>query len=144
MTEVEVYASWVGSMVDTYVRSTDRALFDVDMRQFGLLYPDGEGGLKPGRGVNITHLGPIYGMSPDEETPAPLVDDRHHANIRLTGYALERLDDLYERPLWETVLLTAMLSGSTDTQINSSEHGVRLSDTVLIDPASFTPRRVWA
>ncbi|KHQ51082.1 hypothetical protein [Mameliella alba] len=138
VTEVEVYASWVGGMVDTYVRSTDRALFDTDMEQFGLLYPDGDGGLVPGKGVNISHLGPIH------DSEGTLIDARHHANIRLTGYALERMDDLTERPLWEVVLLTAMLSGSDDTQINNTEQGKRLSDTVLIDPASFTPKRVWA
>ena len=138
VTDVEVYASWHGGMVDTYVRSTDRALFDVDMEQFGLLYPDGEGSLKPGIGVNISHLGPIH------NSEGTLIDARHHANIRLTGYALERLDDLYERPLWEVILLTAMLNGTSDTQINAAEQGKRLSDTVLIDPTSFTLQRVWA
>lgn len=142
-TEVEVYASWAGGMVDTYVRSTTRALFDVDMQQFGLLYSDEAGSLVPGRGVNISHIGPIYGPAPDEVTPAPLIDSRHHANIRLAGYALERLDEVYGRPLWEVVLLTAMLSGSEDTQRNAAERGQVLSDTVLIDPGSFTPMRVW-
>ena len=153
--DTEVFVRLNGEMVDAIVRAKDRATFEAAALNVGLLTEEtddeGQTFLKPGSGVHIDHIGRVeltpgeYDPETGEEITAPTYDTRHHANIRLVGYAVERLADDGVTPYWQTWAKEWTYWGQPDPQVNAQERGRVLSDVVLIDPDSIkTPSRVWA
>lgn len=139
-TEVPFNGIMSGGRLQLWVRSDTEALFYDDAVNAQLVYVDEGGEYRPGRGVHISHMGPIWSGG---EEPV-LIDSRHHVNILLDGYALRRTDEnLPSRKFWEVLGLTWMQYGTPDQQINNAESGVKMANTVLLEPESFTPKRVW-
>jgi hypothetical protein len=152
-----------GGMLDAVVRATDEATFEAAARWAELRYEEtitttdpetgetteqGTGEWATAKGVHINHLGPVV-ITPgtyDEdgtELTAPIVDTRHHVNIRLTDPALSRVDE-YGVIKWEKWAMAWSLGGEDDTQINAQEVGKVMQGVSLIDPETIvTPTRIW-
>jgi hypothetical protein len=100
-------------------------------------------------GVSIDLIGSVVVtsavMSADGETvltPA-VIDDRFHANIRLSGTALTSTFGTSDVKKWETYAL-AWMQGDDAAPVKS-EAGKILSNATLIDPDTIqTKARVWA
>jgi hypothetical protein len=158
-----VLVNFSGGMLDAVVRATDEATFEAAARWAELKYEvtetvtdpetgetttQGTGEWATAKGVHIDHLGPVvitpgtYDAEGNELT-APVVDTRHHVNIRLTEPALSRVDD-YGVIKWEKWAMAWSLGGEDDTQINAQEVGKVMQGVSLIDPDTIaTPSRVW-
>jgi hypothetical protein len=152
-----------GGMLDAVVRATDEATFDAAARWADLKYEvtetvtdpetgetttQGTGEWATAKGVHIDHLGPVvitpgtYGEDGTELT-APVVDTRHHVNIRLTDPALSRVDE-YGVIKWEKWAMAWSLGGEDDTQINAQEVGKIIQGVSLIDLDTIaSPSRVF-
>ena len=158
-----VLANFSGGILDAVVRATDEATFEAAARWAELKYevtetvtdPDtgetteqGAGEWATAKGVHINPLGPVV-ITPgtyDEdgtELTAPVVDTRHHVNIRLTDPALSRVDE-YGVLKWEKWAMAWSLGGADDTQVNADEVGKVMQGVSLIDPDTIaSPSRVW-
>ena len=160
---VMVNVALSGGMVDAYIRCADLATFEAAALVAGLKYevmetitdPDtgeettqGTGEYKVAKGVHIDHLGPVVitrGTYDEDgtELTAPVMDNRHHVNIRLTDPALSRVDE-YGVLKWEKWAMAWSLGGADDTQINAAEVGKVMQGVSLIDPDTIaSPARVW-
>lgn len=133
---VRIIADDAGDMVDAIVRAPDRATFDAVAVSVGLLVADEEGIARPARGVDIDHVGPVM-TAPGE------YDTRHHANIRLSGSAMETTDA--EGVVnWHKWAIAWTTTGVADGAVNAAEIARVLHDVALIDPDSISsPARVW-
>ena len=160
---VMVFVAVPGGFVDAIVRAADRATFDAAAKAAGLMYEitemitdpetgetteQGTGEWAIARGVEISPLGPVtitpgtYDAEGNEITP-PVVDARHHANIRLMPPASERLDE-QGNLRWHAWARTWTENGAPDPQVNASETARVFMDVALIDPDTIsTPSRVW-
>ena len=160
---IPVLVNLSGGMLDAVVRATDEATFEAAARWAELKYEvtetvtdletgetatQGTGEWATAKGVHINHLGPAV-ITPgtyDEdgtELPAPVMDNRHHVNIRLTDPALSRVDD-YGVIKWEKWAMAWSFGGEDDTQINAQEVGKVMQGVSLIDPDTIaSPTRVW-
>lgn len=152
-----------GGMLDAVVRATDEATFEAAARWAELKYEvmetvtdpetgetteQGTGEWATAKGVHINHLGPVvitpgtYGEDGTELT-APVMDNRHHVNIRLTDPALSRVDE-YGVIKWEKWAMAWSLGGEVDMEINANEVGKVMQGVSLIDPDTIaSPSRVW-
>jgi hypothetical protein len=140
VTEVPFNGQWHGGRLHLWVRSDTEALFVEDAVNAQLMRINEDGDVVESSGVEMSHIGPIW----SRDDPPVLIDDRHHVNIKLSGYALTRMDaTLTDRKFWEVLGLTWMQYGSPDTQINNLETGLKMANTVLLEPGSFTPKRIW-
>jgi hypothetical protein len=140
VTEVPFHGQWHGGRLLLWVRSDTEALFYEDAVNAQLMRVNDAGETVEGGGVEMSHIGPIWSR---DDSPV-LIDGRHHANILLSGYALKRMDaTLANRKFWEVLGLTWMQNGSPDTEINNLETGLKMANTVLLEPGSFTPKRIW-
>ena len=161
---IYVLVRFSNGMLDAIVRATDKATFEAAALWAGLRYEvqetitdpetgetttQGTGEIKTARGVNLDHLGPVIitpGTYDEEgnELTAPVVDNRHHVNIRIAEPALS-LRDKYGVLVWEKWAMAWSIGGNPDPQINAHEEAVVLEGVSLIDPDSIsTPTRVWA
>jgi len=160
---VPVLVSYSGGVLDAVVRATDEATFEAAARWAELKYEitetitDTETGETTiqgtdewaiAKGVDLDHLGPMvitpgtYDADGNELT-APVMDTRHHVNIRLTDPALSRVDD-YGVLKWEKWSMAWSLGGADDKQINAGEVGKVMQGVSLIDPDSISsPSRVF-
>jgi len=160
----EAFVSLTGGMVDAIVRAPDRETFLEVARTVELYYevmetvtdPDtgetsqvGTGEWQVGKGINIDHLGSVV-ITPgtyDEdgnELTAPVMDNRHHVNIRLAPPATEKLDD-NGNPKWHGWAVAWTQNGQPDPDVNATEEARVYNQVALIDPDSInTPTRVWA
>lgn len=137
-----------GGYVDAVVRATDLAAFEAAAKVAELLYQDDSGEWVAAKGVNIDHIGPVeitpgtYDAEGNEIT-APVMDNRHHVNVRLGPPATERVD-AQGALKWHKWALAWTQTGADDTQVNASEQAKVLMDVALIDPDSITsPSRVF-
>lgn len=152
-----------GGYVDAVVRATDLAAFEAAAKVAELLYeitetvtdPDtgettqqGTGEWAVAKGVNIDHIGPVeitpgtYDADGNEIT-APVMDTRHHVNVRLGPPATDRVD-AQGNLKWHKWALAWTQTGTDDTQVNASEQAKVLMDVALIDPETInTPSRAW-
>lgn len=160
----EAFVKVTGDMVDAIVRAPDRETFEQVARSVELYYEVmetvvdeetgetskvGTGEWRVGKGVNIDHLGPVV-ITPgtyDEdgnEITAPVLDDRHHVNIRLAPPATEKLD-ANGNPKWHDWAVAWTQNGQPDSDVNATEEAKVYAQVALIDPGSIkTPTRVWA
>lgn len=137
-----------GGYVDAVVRATDLAAFEAAAKVAELLYQDNSGEWVAARGLNIDHIGPVeitpgtYDADGNEIT-VPVMDTRHHVNIRLGPPATERVDEQGNLK-WHKWALAWTQNGTDDTQVNAAEQAKVLMDVALIDPDTInTPSRVW-
>lgn len=157
------YVAVSGGFVDAIVRAPTVAAFEAAAKAAEMLYeitetitdPDtgetteqgtGEWAISPG--VHFDHLGPVvitpgtYDADGNEVT-APVMDTRHHVNIRLGPPATERVDEQGNLK-WHKWALAWTQNGLPDAQINANETAVVYLDVALIDPETIsTPSRVW-
>jgi hypothetical protein len=140
VTEVPFNGQWHGGRLHLWVRSDTEALFVEDAVNAQLMRINEDGDVVESSGVEMSHIGPIW----SRDDPPVLIDDRHHVNIKLSGYALIRMDStLTTRKFWEVLGLFWMQNGTPDTRVNNSEVGIKMANTTLLQPDSFTPKRIW-
>lgn len=157
------YVAMSGGYIDAVVRAADLTAFENAAKAAELLYeltetvldPDtgeqvvqGTGEWAVAKGVSIDHIGPII-ITPgtyDEAgnvLTAPVLDTRHHANIRLGPPATERVDQDGNLK-WHKWALAWTTNGTPDTQINSNENAMVFMNVALIDPETInTPSRIF-
>lgn len=128
--------------VDAICRADTRVAWDAAAAAQALTYEDAEGAAWPVAGAVIDHLGPVtlvagtYSEDGTELT-APVLDLRHHVNLRM-GPALT------DRGLWKTLAITWTQHGAVADQ-NASEIGRVIGSVALIDPDTIhSLDRVWA
>jgi hypothetical protein len=149
---VPVFAALApAGMIDLIVRAdTYQEWYDAALSaEMVTGYDDETGALLLSSGVSIDLIGVVEVtpavMDVDGETVlAPAVmDDRFHANIRLSGTALTNTFGNSGVKKWETYAL-AWMQGDDAAPVKS-EAGKILSNATLIDPDTIqTKSRVWA
>lgn len=149
---VPVFVRETGGMIEAVVRAATREAWVAAALQAGLLIqddPDDPGTIRPGRGVNISEIGPME-LEPavlDSEgnvTTAAAMDERWHVNVRLSGYALEDVDEETGRLRWHLMALAWTYDGVPDPVRNANEEARVLMDVALIDPDTIaSPSRVF-
>ena len=159
----EVWVTAGGGMVDAIVRATDYDTFIAAAKAVGLMYEltetvvdevtgesteQGTGEWVNAAGVFFDHLGPVvitagtYDEAGNELTP-PVMDTRHHVNIRLASPATERTNpDGSIR--WHGWALEWTQNGTDDPNVNAEEQAKVMMNVALINPDTIkTPARVW-
>lgn len=160
---IALFANNVGGMLDAYVRADDLATFEAGALDRGLTYEEtvkvvdpetGEvtyektGEIAMGTGVEFSRLGSVVIVPAEvdedgnEITPA-VMDNRYHVNIRLHGWALEKPDEVLPMPEYLATLIMWSEYGVNDEQINNVEQGKVIGGISLLNPDSFTAKRVW-
>lgn len=129
----DTYDDWISAAVDAYL------LFEEHDEANNIYY-------RPGDGVNISEIGSIvivpaeYDANNEIVTEA-VMDDRYHVNIRLAGYALERVNEETGNLQWkDTVELWSMM-GEDDLNSNKNEFGKKLYNVTLIQPSSISTKK---
>lgn len=145
--DVEVLTREVDGMVDSMLRSDNKVTFEAAALTQGLLV-EGEGELVPAPGANIDVIGPIpttpgtYDDEGNELTP-PVMDNRYHVNLRITGPMMisRNTEGLLKH---EVTALNWSQHGTKTKKSNKSETGKTLYGITQLDMDSVnTPWRVW-
>lgn len=151
---IPAFVRWHGTYLDAILRADTPEAWEAAALAARLLIADvGEDGepiLRPGNGVNIDVLGPVI-LTPgvyDPETlnviTPPVIDARHHINVRLAPEARETIHEESGWPLWQLVIVRWMGEGTPDLP-NAEEIGLALDGVTLIDPDTIrSASRVWA
>jgi len=142
-----VQARETGGMVDILMRAQDRATAIQAMQEQGWL--DADQSTAPG--VDISWIGPVavvpatYDTNGDIVTPA-IMDNRDHANIRLSGTALTVPSHVTPGELqWVEALVMWATAGTPDPVINKAETAQLYTVTGLVEPDTVaSPVNVWA
>ena len=148
--QVPIYARQGPGYVDTVVRATSRAAFEQAALSRGIMI-EVDGAAVPSPGVSLDHLGAVvvtpgtYDADGAEITP-PVLDPRHHVNMRISEPALSVPDaDFPSVASWVMTGIAWSVNGTDDEQINAAESAKVLFGVALIDPDSInSPSRVWA
>lgn len=151
--EVEVFAAWSGGMLDAIIRAETQQDWINAAVSRELLFQeqqeDGSVTLRRGKGVDITEIG-VHVLTPGtyddqgNELTAPVVDPRYHVNIRLNGYALEKLNSDGTMPQWVETVVAWTTQGTPVAEKNAQEEARELYKVQLIDPATISsPSRIW-
>ena len=152
-----------GGILDAVVRAADEATFEAAARWAELRYEvtetitdpetgettvQGTGEWATSKGVHLDHIGPVmvkagtYDEDGNQLT-APIFDNRHHVNIRVTEPALSMVDE-YGVTKWQKWAMAWSMSGTPDTHRNSQENALVLQGVSLIDAETIrSPSRVW-
>lgn len=155
-TEVECFVVERDGMIDALLRADTEeawtaAAISAEILEYATVKKeDGttETFLRPVKGNNIDVIGPVVlvdGQVDEEgnEIQPPIMDVRHHVNLRVTEPALSKVNDA-GYPKWKETVLAWMNFGIDDTESNKNEAGKKLSDVTLIDPSTIsTPKRAW-
>ena len=159
-----VFASYSGGILDASTRSVDYDTFMANTITAGLRYPltiavtdeeTGEvtheptGEYATAKGVDINHIGSVvvtagtYDADGNELTP-PIIDTRHHADIRMMPPATDQVDE-YGITKWHIWSMQWMFGGVDDTNRNASEEGKSMYGTTLLDTDTINSKTVvWA
>lgn len=137
------------TVTDTFVDAVIRAETEADWVQgavfYGLLVPGDAGELLVSPGVHVDVIGPVVLDPGDPETgEVAVIDPRLHINLRLTGPALQSLDETGAIK-WQAMVAAWSTFGDPDPAPNASEEARVLHKVALIRPDSInSPVRVWA
>lgn len=146
---IPVFLRYSGGMVDAIIRASSYEAFEAAALSVRILVQEDDGTIRPGNGVDIDHIGPVV-LTPGEydeagnEIVAPVMDTRHHVNVRLTGFALDDVDEETGMLRWHLWGIAWSRDGVPDPSPNSAEEARVLYDVALIDPDTISsPVRVW-
>jgi hypothetical protein len=137
------------TVTDSFVDAVIRADTEADWVQgavfYGLLVPGEDGELLASPGVHVDVIGPVMLDPGDPETgEGAVIDPRLHINLRLTGPALQSLDETGALK-WQAMVAAWSTLGDPDPTPNANEEARILHKVALIRPDSITtPVRVWA
>ncbi len=139
------FVSHVGAFVDAVIRAQTEADWVQGAVFYGLLVPGEDGELLASPGVHVDLIGPVVLDPGDPETgEGAVIDLRLHINLRLTGPALQSLDETGALK-WQGMVAAWSTLGDPDPAPNASEEALVLHNVALIRPGSITtPVRVWA
>jgi hypothetical protein len=137
------------TVFDGFVDAVIRAETEADWVQgavfYGLLVPVEAGELRASPGVHVDVIGPVVLDPGDPETrDGAVIDPRLHINLRLTGPALQSIDETGALK-WQAMVAAWSTFGDPDPAPNANEEARILHNVALIRPDSIkTPVRVWA
>lgn len=151
-TEHDVYARITGGMPDVLVRANSRQEWIDAALGRSLLVEvtdeDGTVSIVPSPGVHVHEPGPVmltageYDADGNEIT-APTWDTRHHVNVRISGSAVEALDDTGSTS-WKNTIIHWTKHGNSQVNNNASEKAKELHSVAVVDPDTVaTQRSVW-
>lgn len=133
-------------MRDFLLRAHDRATFLARAEACGLLVQAEGFGLVPAQGVNIDHIGPVtvtpgtYSEDGMTMLTPPVMDDRHHVNLRITEPALSAVDAEGRN---KVDALVALWAAGKPAETNAGETATKVGGIEWVrDVAS--PSRTWA
>ena len=134
-------------VIDAMLRATDKATWEAAAEAQNILVRDENDNLVPAPGIDIDAIGAMvvtpgtYGKNGRELTP-PVLDNRYHLNMRVSGAVLARRNS-GGFAKWKVTALNWTNMGKAD-MANKAEVGASLFGVCLIDPASVnSPARVW-
>ncbi|MBE0454304.1 MAG: hypothetical protein IBX58_11545 [Roseovarius sp.] len=142
---IETFLARTGPFVDTVVRAATKADWVRGAVFYGLMTPGEEGDMARSPGVHVDVIGPVVIEEGDDETGrAPVLDPRYHVTLRLSGPALEAVDESGALK-WQAMAVAWSALGDSAPVQNAAEEARVLHDVALINPDSLrTPLRVWA
>jgi hypothetical protein len=134
-------------MRDVLIRATSAEVWRAAAIAHRLLIAEGAG-YRPARGIDMVEIGPavlspgLYDAGTGEEIVAPVIDQRHHVNLRVSGPALTDIDPDTGLPVWQALELVWIGYGSL-APANAAEVAYLLGGVEIVTQVQ-TPRVVWA